>query len=166
MVVERRITPEDSAALAQQLRDAFRSLEESVSFDWMGQSMVLERVSDVEFVVRQPSGGDTNRVVLGADARPPGYPGGLPYIPGEVVMFSTSALAQAATWWITSDQSTLFADLEHRCLEAGWERQSEPAMSDAEVTRCTYRKVGAMRHLMLSQGIVSLVERPVGKPSR
>ena len=127
--------------------------------------MVLERVSNVEFILREPSGGGDNRIVCGGGKRPAGYPSGLPYVPDEVVMFSMSALSQGATWWSPSDQSALFAELERQCLEAGWEKQSEPPMPDPEVTRCTYRRVGAMRHLMLSQGIVSLIERPTGRPA-
>jgi hypothetical protein len=159
MVEERRVTPKDAAALAQRLKEAFASSEDRVVIHWMDQSIQLERASQVEFLVRHPSAGSAGRVILGADAKPTSYPGNLPYVPHEIVMLNEPIPPMMATWWSTADPSTLYSELDRQCLDTGWERQDDPPAIDAEVTRRMYSKDGSLRYLMMSQGIVTLVER-------
>jgi len=155
---ERKIQREDAEALARDLRKAFGSVEDRVSVPWFERSLVLERVSGDEFLVRQSDVAVTGRLILASGAKPADYPPDLPYVPDEVVMLGPQTGHTVATWWSTGDLPSLLAELERQCAAAGWARQAEAPPTHEEVTLRVYEKAGMRRHIMLSQGIVSLIE--------
>jgi hypothetical protein len=159
MPQERRIRPEDAHELARLLRQAFLSGDDHVSLHWIETPMVLERVSDVEFLMRLPDQPDGTRIILGSDVRPDAYPAEFPYIPHEIAMVGASPFPSMATWWSTGDLDAILAEIERQCVASGWTRIDDTPAPDVDAIRHEYEKAGMRRYLGLGQGILSLIQR-------
>ena len=155
---ERRIELEDAAAFANQLRSAFASQERSVSVVLAGNELTLDRVSQVEFVVRHADERGRSRVFLGDEARPEGYPTNLPYLPHEVVIMSINVADVMAVWWSRNDLFTMLAEIERQCAATGWSQEPDTPSPDPSVIRHTFIKGNASRYVMVGQGILRLAE--------
>ena len=159
MAQERPITRDDVASAADQFRIAFAGDAGSVVLQLAGSELRLERTSPVEFSVHADDAASRARVILGGDSRPDTYPGGLPYLPGEVVMVSMRDADTLAVWWSRTNPTELLAKIDQQTLDAGWDREPDQPIPDPTIIRHTFGKGDAVRYTTAGQGLVSMIEK-------
>jgi hypothetical protein len=162
MQKERPIRPEESAALADQLRQAFASDEQALTVNFADQALHLHRVSRSEFTMEHAGAPTAARVLLGSESILAGYPSDLPYLPGEIVMLSGAEPRISAVWWSRNDPEELLAQIDRQSLASGWTGGDRLPIPSSDATHCTYRKGNLMRYVLAGKGIVSVSHRSTG----
>ncbi len=159
MQEERQVTREDAEAAMHQIELAIDSGAEQATVRVMGTEVRLDKAPDGGFTVRSPGEPDTARFYMPMTDPPPGYPSDLPFIPGESLILSQPHPdAVTLVWLAPRVPEKIFAYLDHQCVSARWAPNGQSDTTDTPALRRSYKKDGILRHLLCSEGIVSLIQ--------
>lgn len=160
MAEERRVTREDAESLMRQVRAAASSGTPSTTVTLAGAELTVEAAPEGGYLMRAPGQSVGARVFLAPDARPAGYPADLPFVAGESGTFSDHHGSVTVMYWAPEDPAALVRALHDQTLAQGWSVVGRNEAAGLQATNRTYAKEGLQRHVLQSDVIVSVTQRP------
>jgi len=163
---ERPLTREDGEALFAQVESVDRSGQAHAIVKFADAELQLERTPSGGWRLRAPTQPTWMNVYLAAPARPAEYSTELPFIPDESVTASEAQGTETLVWWAPKDPEGVFHVLIEATIEAGWALREAAPDAENSLSRRVYEHGGLERYIMLSNGIVTLVQRAAGRRPR
>lgn len=142
-----------------QVMEAVAAGLDRATVELAGMELMFERAADGKMTLRAPDRQARMRLFPGSAATPEDYPAELPFVPGEPVTIGNDDGASVLVWWAAADPEHVFHDLEARTIEEGWLPGDEIRYADIALTRKAFGKGDTERMIMLSTGIVTLMQR-------
>jgi hypothetical protein len=160
---ERRVTREDAEDFMAQIRRATESGANNVKVSALGAELVFSRMSDGGFTFQTSDGSVSSRFHQPSESRPTGYPDSVPFIPNEPVSLSSTMNTMSLVWFTPADAEGLFTELNRLSASEGWELKEKSEFTQVPARHSDYEANGFSRSILLSGGIVTLVQSR-GKP--
>lgn len=156
-MIERKITRAAAQAMMSELNTVLEIGAGEATIHLFDTELVLEVESPEVLGVRLKDGTFAGRFYVASVNAAPGYPPDVPFIAGETVMVSDpSPTSVSLIWWTPLDPDAVFGKLCRESESAGWVREPGPDLIEPKARLSTYRKGSATRHLVKSEGTVSV----------